>query len=890
MKPVVTASQQPEVCNAGYSPEPPRKPKRSFRTAPPPPGACVLASSSSTSKQILSSLKGRSLPLSSSSPAGKMKLRKAHAVSSSPPPSVLGNDNLRENSPESPSQSADNNGINHMKSSGKKSEKISSMIKQIEASSPQLVRPRPVRKAPMPPSPKPVGADQPTSCNTPTSSSSVGSSPKTPPRCYTPLSSDSPVIPTRGYELSSHITTPTVLSPQSPLSEEQPEGEPEEVPVPARGYTREDVYSGGDLNKPVLVKNSNSDTAAVTPSLHTSTNQRRSSCEDDVTTLEKSMEDFIDRRPPMPLPTKGGGGDQQSSNAPLRSPGPTPQEVPPLSEPRPGKKQKYNQRPLPPTPWALGLSKSATIDIPVIGVYSDPDEVVPRSKITKQHSANSQEITNTRPRKAPIILPVSPLPSTFHPIHPPNKQRYTPVDDNISGTPPRLPPKKSKSFQVSSKPSSDGPLNSSGPIHVPSRSPELPSRGVTRMPSNHAQSSPPPGVNPPAFQPRAPGPSASKNSFQDPSSHLAPSMASTLPPGKDYSYVLNWSWVFPYSQGRIGGGISPLIAQVPPRFGNTLPPRGLHRTPPQQVNNNTNSDSDYEDMQGQVGVSVTIGNSSSSHHAQINLQHHSQRPLPVLENRGRVNTGSSTGSGYVQVEEPFGTKHLFGSFAAAGYVPMSRPDFAEQCKEMSDWGRPVCYPSMYYNVPHAPNAGNVMSMDLETSEYYNVRRFKYKHNLEHLGIDLPPPRPPRPNFVQPPPVPPRISTATTPPPQVPPKTLERSVPPPRPPRQSSVPPLSHQQAQFVPQTSPIAGRRTSLPLKQLPMQQEAFQRFEALPERTLGLSASLHGCPRPSHSSVRHQMSIDSHVGSHPTEPSQNHLPLPPRDIPRHGPYTVNPS
>ena len=615
------------------------------------------------------------------------------------------------------------------------------------------------------------------------------SSPEKTPSHSSASSNSTPILPPRNYldplentsgsslSVSSSLDTTPTIPPRNYSPSDLAFGDlkSEGVQHPSRNSPQEDAYS----------KKSNSNNSSPLGGSYIDE-------KNDTLPIDRSAEDFIARRPPMPLPTETNPHPDIKLHPPPNVP--KPESPPGISGLSP---KKYKDLPprTSPKPEAPVSPKFTSKTIrPVSPIVSNLQANHPDANHNSQQS--SVKVPHL-PSTSPVFRPITPVRET---VNIPTSPSTDSVHQNLQKIPPQSPP------QVPLKKPLTLPPHATSEQRMPTTfSHSLPKQVLS---SNQAWSYPIHPVDPDRTQSKSrdmnsPLPSSSTvggNVVNAPSSVSVTVTSSgkqksgsvrcrplpALPIAQIttsghlsgggshvYDYVFNWQWqIGEKGQNNLFPSVNEILQE---RKFKTHPPKNWPPLlPPPQVEKPPlsppvdDSDDDYEKMNDNPGsvenlqMSVSIADNQYNHETCISVHQSSGRPLP----RVRVGTDSSlTSTGYVKVDEPF--KDPFQLVVGSdGYIPMkSQKSMANFMQGMSQ-ERTLTQSSLYYNVPASRMLAGMTSMDLETNQYYNVRKIRQVRNLEYLDVSIPPrpakpaklshppPRPPKP-VVKAPPLPPK---------------------------------------------------------------------------------------------------------------------------------------
>ena len=612
--------------------------------------------------------------------------------------------------------------------------------------------------------------------NQPSPSDDDDAHPPVPPRKY--LDADypemeEPVVPDRGYTSEDvYGRSPVVATP--PPAEEQRTDSPDLAPkIPDRNYSFSDVLdsSSPDIPPEVPERNYSESDVLGSPS--------KDELDDQRPPAPSPAAVDIDLRPPMPLPGEMASDPVLEPDLP-KAATLTKQKAP--HPPDAGVPKKYNTlpdryihtqtpggRPLPVLPF--------TSDSQSLGVaaaphhYSDPDNYVPQS--LRQPSLPRP--TAPAGYLQPVTVPTKPIPPSF------TASTNRSFSEDLSSPP--VPRKQTRKN-----------FNKSQSLDVPpTRPPKMIKRPLPSMPPTKP-SEPVSGALPPSRLRTV----TAKQLPLPPIPVISNSNSSGGSAGSgthSYDYVESWMWqVQSFQTTPPRGTHNPLFPSLEEimssRFARSVPPVAVphrHTTmgkPP--IPTPVEQDDDYEEMEG------------TGNHFQMSVERQVFQRLPPATQQhtspqyGNVASEAPVHSrgdscGYVPVEEPiFRTRK--NTVDSLGYVPMNTPS------EITDFIREKLKQdqAQYINIPKPlppPPVKKMAAMDLESVEYYNVKRSRggRHHMLDYLDVhspsnygNLPPPLPPK--HSSPPPLPPKSTAWQARPPKqhppvwLPPKPVSRPRP------------------------------------------------------------------------------------------------------------------
>ena len=615
-----------------------------------------------------------------------------------------------------------------------------------------------------------------------------------------------PAVPPRQYLVDQDDNGGNVSSLVSPRNHDDGSlVEPEYPVIPARNYTREDIYGG----PPAVATTSSTENRPDSPELPPQIPDRNYSMSevlgpssDDRLVDERppsplSDDIDIDSRPPMPLPSEPA--PPPSLEPPLLKPA-APGNSNTLLQPATGVLRKANtlpdrrtqtleSRPLPALPFdgsstSFGVESSSH-------QYCDPDSVIPEN--VKQATPPTGSVPGS------YLPPTATQPQPFNPPFNPLSQRS--ASEDLSSPP--IPQKQSRNVLISSHsfdaPPSLPPKSGRKPAPaVPSYKPSEDAMSTSRSRAVTAKELPLPAI---------PGLSVL--------SHYT--SGATGAGGHSYDYVESWMWRQPGTQAtpprQQAPARNPFFPSIEEILANKImrpspnpapvPPRHpAMRKPPVPI---PAEDEEYEEMEsegGQFQVSVE---------RQVFQQLPTTTTVSQLSYSHYCNTApvqaKKESAGYVPVDEPF--RDRADTIDSLGYVPMDcPPELAEFIRQKlrQDQAR---FGNLTQETASLPPM-QVVAMDLESVEYYNVQRNRggRQHMLDYLDVqssshvygNVPPPRPPKQ-------------------PVAPPRPPKQPVAPPRPPKQPVAPPLP-------PKGSTLPGRTVKLP-PQVPLLPKPVDRSRA---------------------------------------------------------------
>ena len=676
------------------------------------------------------------------------------------------------------------------------------------------------------------------------------SSPEKTPSHSSASSNSTPILPPRNYLNTLEKTSSSSFSSSSDTT----------PTIPPRNYSPSELALSDSKSEGVYSKQCNRSNSSP---LASSYNGEKNN----TLPVDRSDEDFIASRPPMPLPTERN----PHPDIKLTPSVPNLESSPDISSLSPKKHVDLPSRVFPRQVAPGSPVFARETNRPVSPIVSNLQANLPDTNHNSQHlSVKGPQLPSNSPS---VFRPITPVREAVNIPTSPSAGMHQNLQKISPQSPPQVPLKKPLTVPHHTSPEQRmaSTFSHSLPKQAPSPNqawsypvhPGDPDRTQSQSQNINSPSSKsstvggsvvnaPPSVS---FTVTSSGKQKSGSVRCRPLPELPIAQITTsghLPGSRShvYDYVFNWEWqIGEKGQSNLFPSVRQILQerkiQTQSHKVNWSPPLPLPQaekhplSPP--VGNNNDSDDDYEKMNDNpspaavenLQMSVSIADNQYNHETCISV--HQSRPLP----RVRVGTDSSvTSTGYVKVDEPF--KDPFHMIVGSdGYIPMKSQKSMIGIMQRQE--STLTQSSLYYNVPASHLMAGMTSMDLETNQYYNVRRTRQVHNLEYLDVSVPP-RPAKP--------------------------AKLSLPPPRPPKPViKVPPLP-------PKGIPLATDKRleasdPFPLQGVRVQQPLSQRYMS--------------------NAFQQQMRYSPPSSTVTRSPSHPLISLPPRNIRRDGPYVWDP-